>query len=319
MKLISLLQGGNRQNADSLAEACGVSKRTIFRDLEALRDAGVPLFFHDEQQAYHLQQDAYLPPTNFTTDEALALIVLCHELGGKSGVPFYSAAQSAALKLEASLPLRLRDHLREITRAIEIQLQPRNPLGESESVYHQLLAAIAARRPVRIAYDSLHEGEAIRTKLSPYRVLFSRRSWYCIGRSSVHRAIRTFNVSRISKLEPLEETYEIPPRFSLERYLRNAWHLIPEEEDHDVHIRFQPLVARNVAEVMWHKTQRTEIQPEGSLDFYATVSGLWEISWWVLGYGDQAEVIAPAALREIIAQRARNLAQQYDASEAYRA
>ena len=43
-----------------------------------------------------------------------------------------------------------------------------------------------------------------------------------------------------------------------------------------------------------------------------TVSGLWEISWWILGYGDQAEVLAPAKLRKMIAQRARNLADRYE-------
>jgi proteasome accessory factor B len=143
-------------------------------------------------------------------------------------------------------------------------------------------------------------------------LLFSRRSWYVVGRSSLHREVRTFNVGRIEKLEPLDERYRLPHGFSLQRYLRNAWHLIPEPgPDAEIVVRFQPLVAGNVAEVVWHPTQRLVWNADGSLDFHATVSGVQEVSWWVLGYGDQAEALAPAALRELIAQKSERMAAIY--------
>ena len=81
---------------------------------------------------------------------------------------------------------------------------------------------------MRIRYRSLNEGEEIRTKLNPYRLFFSRRSWYVVGRSSLHRATRTFNLGRIAEIELLDDRYQIPRGFSIERFLRNAWHLIPE-------------------------------------------------------------------------------------------
>jgi len=267
-----------------------------------LREAGVPLVFDDEHLCYELTSASILPPTSFTPSEALALILLCQELGNSPGVPFCGSARSAALKVESTLPQRLRDHLREVTRAVSIKLAPTNPLDAHQSTYETLLSAIARRRAVRIRYDSFTEWEVIATKLKPYRLVFSRRSWYVIGRSSLHRATRTFNLGRMKAVETLDERYAIPSRFSLDRFLGNAWHLIPENgPDHEVHIRFQPLVAGNVAEVLWHKTQRIERRADGSLDYYATVSGLGEISWWVLGYGDQAEVIAPVALRRRVA------------------
>ena len=67
--------------------------------------------------------------------------------------------------------------------------------------------------------------------------------------------------------------------------------MIPEKgRDSEVVVRFSKLVAQNVAEVNWHKTQRLAWRDDGTLDFHVTVSGLNEISWWILGYGDQAEV-----------------------------
>jgi proteasome accessory factor B len=255
-----------------------------------------------------------LPPTNFTADEALAVLVLCSQLGDHRQVPFYSAAVRAAQKLEGSLPARLRDEVRATIRGIEIKFPPANPLTGSQPRYEQLVSAVARRRSVRIEYDSLTEWKHITTKVNPYRLLYSRHSWYVIGRSSLHRATRTFHVGRILALEPLDDLYEIPRGFSLERYLGNAWHLIPEAgRDQAVRIRFAKMVAQNVAEVCWHPTQRCQILPDGSLDYQVTVSGLGEIAWWILGYGDQAEVLAPAKLREMVAARIGRMAATYQA------
>jgi proteasome accessory factor B len=312
LQLIGLLQAGRGYNVEALARQCGVSRRTIFRDLDVLRESGVPLHFDDAQQRYRIPGTYYLPPTNLTTEEALALIVLSHEMGDEQGVPFFSAARTAAIKLESSLPGRLREQLRHLVSAVQIHAPPGNPLQQHERVYQQLIDAIAQRRCVRIAYQSLAEGECIRTRLSAYRLFFNRRSWYVIGRSSLHRATRTFNLGRITELELLDDTYDVPRGFSLQRSLRNAWNMIPEPgPDVNVLIRFSPKVARNVAEVAWHRTQRLEFRDDGSLLFRATVSGIHEISWWILGYGDQAEVLRPTQLRELVAARVRRMSELY--------
>ncbi len=312
LRLVQLLQSGRSYRASDLARACGVSRRTVFRDLELLRASGLEVLYDPLEGRYRLLGEVLLPSANFTLEEALALLTLCHELGDHQGVPLWGAAHRAALKLESVLPAHLRQQLAQLSPAIHIRLEARNPLNQKQHVLQQLLRAWSRRQAVRIHYDSLADGGPILTKLHPYCILFSRRSWYCIGRSSLHRATRTFNLGRIQHLELLEERYRIPAGFSLRRYLRNAWHLIPEPgPDQHVHLRFQPLVARNVAEVQWHPTQRTRFNPDGTLDFWVRVSGLWEISWWVMGYGDQVEVLAPEKLRQMICQRVQNLARLY--------
>ena len=93
-----------------------------------------------------------------------------------------------------------------------------------------MLEALGGRSWYRIRYQSLAEGMEICTRLSPYRLLFSRRSWYVIGSASLYRSVRTFHVGRIRHIEPLEKRYQIPISFSVERYLGNAWHLVPEPD-----------------------------------------------------------------------------------------
>ncbi len=312
IQLLGLLHSAKGQNAGQLADAAGVSRRTIFRDLEVLRNAGVPLLFDDDNNVYRIPGTYYLPPTNFTTEEALAMIVLCHELGTNSRLPFYQAARNAALKLEASLPGRIREQLQEISSAVQITTGPGNPLDGQLPVYQQLLSAIASRRPVQIEYDSFSDQQVICLKLSPYRMLFSRRSWYVIGRSALHREVRTFNVGRIRTLELLRDHYSIPRGFSIQSYLGNAWHLIPSGADVDVVIRFSPMVARNAGEVIWHRTQQSQWHDDGSLDLRFRVAGIHEILWWVLGYGAEAEVLEPEKLRKLVVKHAKGMLERYN-------
>ena len=103
LKLLELLQSGSGQNADGLAKACGVSRRTVFRDIEALRAAGVPVAFDEDHDRYSIPGTYFLPPINFTPAEALSLVALANELGRSDRLPFYEPAHAAARKLEEQL------------------------------------------------------------------------------------------------------------------------------------------------------------------------------------------------------------------------
>lgn len=313
LRLVVLLQSGKGSNVNSLAAECAVTRRTIFRDLEIIREAGLPLEYQSEFQVYRLPASLALPPTQFTAEEALATIVLCGQLREAARFPFPHAARSVAQKLESILPAKLREHLRDANGAIEQLPQPTSHLdNEQGSHYRTLVNAIGQRRALRMNYRGALDTTPISTKISPYRLLWSRHSWYVIARSSLHRWVRTFHVGRIEGLTELSERFKIPAGFRIERYLGNAWHLIPEQGvDHLVRLRFSPLVARNVADVVWHRTQQVRWNDDGSLNFEVTVSGLNEISWWILGYGDQVQVLEPPKLREIIAARIAKMAAMY--------
>ncbi|MEM6330619.1 MAG: WYL domain-containing protein [Planctomycetota bacterium] len=312
LKVLQMLQARAGENADGLAHANGVSRRTVFRDIESLKAAGVPVAYDRETDRYSLPGAYLLPPTNFSAQEAMAIICLTTQLGRRDSLPFYEPARRAAQKLEASLPGDLRQQIQELTRAVHVRPRQINQLESKDDVYQQLVDAQATREEVWIEYDSLTEWERIETVLRPYQLMFARRSWYVVGRSSLHKEVRTFNIDRVASLRRLGETFRLPRGFSLAKYLGNAWRMIPEPgPDVEVHLHFKHMVARNVEEVHWHAEQRTERRADGSLDFWVTVSGVTEISWWVLQYGDQVEVLAPDRLRTLIANRITEMAKIY--------
>jgi hypothetical protein len=108
LELIGLLQAGKGRNVSSLAADCQVTRRTIFRDLAILRQSGVPILFDEEFQAYHLDGSYLLPPTNFSASEALAVLVVCSEVGSHRQMPFLAPAHSAA-RSGTSRPTRCRE------------------------------------------------------------------------------------------------------------------------------------------------------------------------------------------------------------------
>lgn len=314
LQLLERLRSGRIHTTEELSLLCGISRRTVFRDIKTLQQAGIPVLYDTTRQGYWITSNSALPPTNLTLRETLALLLLANAAGGgERPIPFQEAARDAALKLHSNLPTHLAPYANELLDCVRIHTEPQARLSSSETHYERMLEAYTQRRKVRMTYRSFAEQKTITTLLSPYRLLFRRHSWYVIGRSSIHRSVRTFHMGRIEESQMTEDTFEIPPRFSLKTYFKQAWNMICEPRARaKVVVRFQPMVAQNIAEVCWHSTQELAWNSDGTLDFTATVDGIHEISWWILSYGDQARVLAPEALVELVASRAKKMVAQYE-------
>ena len=111
-------------------------------------------------------------------------------------------------------------------------------------------------------------------------------------------AVRTFKVERMLDLALLGRTFEPPEAGPLVRRLRSAWDIIADQPATDVLLRFPAAVASRVRETTWHPSQRLTDEPGGSVLWSATVAGTIEIRLWILGWGDDVEVLQPTSLRE---------------------
>src|SRR4051812_15951327 len=118
LRLLQMLQSGSGKNASALAKTFKVARRTIFRDLQVLREADLPLEYDANTERYYVSPSWAMPPAKLTADEALALIALATEFGRNRELPFCDAAYNAAVKLEKTLPRTLRHGLRHTIPAI---------------------------------------------------------------------------------------------------------------------------------------------------------------------------------------------------------
>jgi predicted DNA-binding transcriptional regulator YafY len=311
LRLITLLQGGRNYSAADLARELEVSKRTVYRDLNMLELAHIPYYFDPDTGGYRIGGHFFLPPINLTLVEALSMLAMSGRIEGAQNVPLLGHGTRAAAKLEGSLPHSIRGYVGSVLDRTRVSLGPLADHDGLDSTFDTLSQAVVGRNICMLSYNSLYDQKTINLAVKPLKLLFMGRAWYLIAYSTTHRENRTFKLSRIAKLAITQRIFTKPLDVDLDAYFGNAWSMIPEGCEHSVHLRFAPKVARNVAEVRWHKTQETELLADGSLDYQATVDGLGEITWWILGYGDQVEVIAPAALRKNVVKVAKSVLANY--------
>jgi predicted DNA-binding transcriptional regulator YafY len=311
IKTIQLVQSGRPIDPDGLVKEFGVTRRTIFRDLNLLELAGIPCRFTRTERSYHLYRPAFLPPILLTLEEGLALMLLTRKAMSERMVPDYASATAAAVKIEGALPAAVREHCGEMLKGVDVRWWPMSDTGPVRGLLPLLQRCITGHRRLYVCYDSFQEGKRIDVTLRPYRLAFIRRGWYVIGYAEEFGEVRTFKVERIDRVREDDRRFPPDPRFSLEDYFGNAWQMIRGDRRYHVRVKFLPKVAGNVEEVLWHKTQTTQRLDDDALLFEVDVDGLEEISWWVLGYGDQAVVLDPPELRAIVVERARGMLERY--------
>ena len=310
LRLITLLQSGRGYTVRDLAAELEVSRRTVFRDLNMLEMARVP-YYHDPQRGgYHLNGRFFLPPVNLTLSEALAVLSAAGPTRGPS-LPLAGAAAQAALKLESALPEPVREHVGSVLRHLDVRPAARARQDDLDATFQELAEAIVRRRVCRMVYISFLDRRQIDLQVHPLRLVFVQRAWYLRAFSCEHREVRTFKLGRIRKLERTPETFGPPAHVADSAPFGQAWGMIPEGRVYEVQLHFAPKVAGNVAEVQWHPSQQVSWNDDGSLDFRVLVDGLGEITWWILGYGDQVTVVRPRALRKRVADVAANMLRRY--------
>jgi len=293
-----------------LSKIFGASRRTIFRDLRELRAIGVPYHYDARTGGYAIEPEFFLPPVDLNLHEALSLLLLAHKASNQIQLPFKNSALLATLKIESNLPAKIRQccdtALRNISTRAGAQAPIRHPRG-LDKTFAQLQEAIANKRKVNIRYHSLFEATIIDVELCPYHLLYNNRAWYVLGRSNLQKSVRTFKLNRIKELKTTDKCFLDGEKFDVYDYLGRVWSMIPEGRIYNIKLRFLPRVADNVAEVQWHSTQKVTRNSDGSAIVEFRIDGLGEITWWILGYGDQVQVLAPKVLRKRVLQVARNM------------
>ena len=291
-----------------IARRVGVATRTVYRDLTALEtEVGVAVW--SENGRWGVVDQEFLPPLKLTLDEAMA-VVLSARLMVRYADKYDPDLAAAFEKLEGVLPAPLAEH---VERTLDILAQHPRDAAFSDRV-HRLTRAWADRRVVTLAYEPARyapDAAARQAVVRPYLIepSLQTHALYLIGWDETRDALRTFKIERIRDVALTPRTFEPPEAGSLETALRAAWDIIADQPPTKVVLRFAPSVATRVLETTWHPTQRVERAADGSLVWRATVAGTIEIRLWILSWGDEVEVLEPAALRKDVASTHRRAAE----------
>jgi predicted DNA-binding transcriptional regulator YafY len=279
--------------AGRLAEECGVTERSIYRDILALSEANVPVYYDN---GYKLASDSFLPPLNFNYDEYLFLKMAIESSPLKATDKYTDLAKQIQVKIEAGLSDNVRQHSRFTPVATHIEIPMTIEQERGERFYGVIEEAATNSRCLKISYDSIQSGPSERV-VEPYFIIFKSRAFYFIAHCRMRNEVRTFRLDRVSAVEPTEDLFTRRDDINAETYFEGSWRVYSGDPVKVV-IRFTGAAARVVSSGIHHAAELIEETDDGAVLYTVTCRGLQEIQRWILGFGAEAEVIAPKELRD---------------------
>ena len=300
--ILKALEASRRATIDDLARHTGVTTRTIRRDLDALQEAGFPLFdeVHDGKKYWTLEQKAFrrLDDTAFTLAELSALYFSRTLVECLSGTPFERDVRSAFDKLSAALTPGMREFLDRMPLAIQAKPDPGTQAAAPRTKeVAQLLEATLQQRRVTMRYHSFSSNREKAYVLEPYRLVFAQGSLYVLGFVPEYGEIRTFAVDRIAHVSLMEERFE-PLELPDDAFAHSLG--VTQGSPERIQVRFAPKIARYVRERVWHPSQVIEEAADGSLAVTLNVVNDWALKSWILGFGGLVTVTFPPGLADEI-------------------
>jgi predicted DNA-binding transcriptional regulator YafY len=313
-QLLQLLDRPTGVVVDDAAGELGCAVRTIWRDLQVLQAAGFPIYderMADGPRSVWRVNDAFKRrlPLKLTLAE-LAALLMSRDLLTANGAGVLGPAITAAVEKIGSVlskdALGLIDRMRDTigVRAIGAKLQ-----APAAVHFAAIQGALIDRRGLHLRYYSMSRDEMTDRRVDPYQLTLHGGGFYLVGYCHLRQAMRIFAVERIRECEVLAARFEMPEKFDVEKYLEGAWGII-RGDIVTVRVVFARSLARYIRDRLWHPTQKFRDLDGGRLEVTLRVADTLEVRRWILGFGSEAEVLEPAALREALRRDAEAMARK---------
>ncbi len=313
VRLLNAIDQG-RHSFEGLKEKIGEdgrapSTRSLRRYLAILTNAGFPLYFDRAANVYRFAQGYSLKRLDLSNGELFGLVALRSlgaSIGGTIGASIDdvaekivgSAGRGARARVDAASPVAFR--------LSEVSLDKRG-----ERAFALLSSAERSSRSVRFKYRD-KEGRSSSRTVNPYGFIINAGRVYCVAHDHTRDDKRTFAVDSVSEPRVLAKTFVRPSGFNVEAYAAASISgVLHRDETTGVRVRFAPRVAKAAAAAHIVADRTIAQRRDGSAEITYRVADVDELVRWVLGWGAQAEVIAPDAVRTRIAALAEEVAKKY--------
>jgi len=304
--MILLLQSHRVITAEQIAAHFEMSVRTVYRDLAALGEAGVPILA-EAGVGYSLMRGYHIPPVMFTEHEASALFMSGEVTEQVADDSLRGALRSALLKIRAVLPKERQDHLNRMKKSLGVWLSPRSK-GDDQRSLMPLQQAVMHRRCVSLAYNAGSRGEITSRVVEPLGMMFYAQEWHLIAHCRLRNEFRDFRLDRMVRWEVLTEGFSGHEDFSVKSFLAGV---LNEQEMMPATVCFQPAAMDRVRREMMCAHVSEEVMADGQvcMEFLA-YSQEW-LAGWLLSLGPLAEVVRPPEMRQRMRQLALEIVQRH--------
>lgn len=307
--MVLYLQGRRVVRAADLAAHFEVTERTVYRDISALSEAGVPIA-GEAGVGYSLMKGYHLPPVMFTGEEAASLFV-----GGalvkQFTDPSLQAPMASALdKLRAVLPRDSQDQVDRLVRStLVLGKGPGANAEPSQPMLMPVQQGVVQGRVLRMVYRGRERDTDTAREVEPLGVVYYGGAWYLVAWCRLRKDYRHFRVDRIKRLELQPEKFAPRPDFSLARHMAEQ-----ADKERAEMVPAQVWFHRRVHEKARRESYATLIagrERDGGAEFTLYT---WSFEWlaqWLLSFGDAAEALNPPELRAAVRELASRIIEKH--------
>lgn len=301
------LQSKKRVTAQELADRFELSLRTVYRDVKALEESGIPII-GESGIGYSVMEGYRLPPVMFTQEEASALL-----LGGKLVSHFTDESvkqhfEAAMFKIKAVLRSADKDYVEELDDKIAIQL---TPFPQDDSIQMNMSAmrqAIGARKVVRILYYSSYKEETTEREAEPIGLFYYGQAWHFIGWCRLRNDYRDFRLDRVKKIVLKDEEFDDKAHPSLKEYIEQ---LKVERELQEVVVSFEKEMARYMQTQKYYHGFVSQQEKDGRIHMRFLTAHIEALCHWLLMYTDSAFIESPLSLHSKMKELVSELQDHY--------
>jgi predicted DNA-binding transcriptional regulator YafY len=315
-RLVQMIDRPRGVTVDDAARDLACTVRTVWRDLGALQHAGFPLYTEraaDGNRGVWRVGDEFKRalPLKLTLGELVALLMsreLLTPAGAGALGPEVASAFDKIQNVLSRDALKVIEQMRDRlgVRAAGAKLQA--PAAEHLPRIH---TALAEHRTLRTRYYSASRDSEDTRALDPYHLTLHNGGLYLVAHCHLRDAVRIFAVERMRTVELTRSRFDVPPDFDAEKYLAGAWGILRGDLV-TVRVIFARSLARYIRERLWHPSQKLRDLPDGRVEMTLVVADTLEVRRWILGYGVQAEVVAPEGLREALRREVEQMANRLE-------
>ena len=308
----ALLREGNFPSAAKLAKACGVSSKSIYRDIEAMRnELAAPIEYDASRKGLRYSEASFqIPATALSERDLFALMVTENAVLQYEGTPLAVELRGAFDRVLGTLPKDLRAKHALAAQAVHFAGLPATPIPTR--TWSELVDAILSHRKLDIDYFTPSKGRAETRRIDPYLLVVRDREWFLVGRTQNGRHFALFYVPRIRRVGRTDESFEVDPSFSAQTYFEHGFNAMHGQgKPESVELFFAPEHAHIADERAWAKKQVVRKHKDGSATLSFLSNTLFEVARQVLRYGGTVEVRKPASLRRDVREQAERMAQAH--------
>ncbi len=308
LRVLELIQSRGRWTTKAIADEIECSERTVYRDLDVLKFAGIPYYREGDQQFVRVRSDFRFPVMTLTDDEVLGLS-LAAAITKAPGLDVTAGAVPATRKLAAVSKEKTQELIDDAMRLVSVLDLKLVDHSRHHEAIRTIQLALLQGKQISGLYESPYEPTPVRLKLHPYRLCLIKNAWYVIGTMADEKVPKTFRVARFKTLRMQMELATVPEDFDLRTYFGNAWAVFRGDQSYEIELKFKPTAAKVVTETIWHHTQKASTHKDGSLTLSFQVDGLNEILNWILSWAGQVRVQKPDELKALFIQALKDAIQ----------